>query len=184
QQPVKGSTTRNLTALAGNSVMQGTPDYLSPEQALDFHSADIRADIYSLGCTFYFLLIGQPPFPGGTLPEKLLKHHSVEPQLVTELRKDVPPEMAAVVKKMLAKRPPDRFQTPGEVARVLTMLMGSLKLPMPPGTGAGPAKRLPAPPMKRGSTLKVPGKDTPSSDVSSRDSGASKSKPKGVKSSV
>jgi serine/threonine protein kinase len=64
----------------GNDVLEwGTPDYLAPEQALNFHQADARADIYSLGCTLYFLLTGQPPFAGGTLAERLLKHQQTEP---------------------------------------------------------------------------------------------------------
>src|SRR5262249_18370628 len=74
KQRAGGSTTGNLTVLGGASLMQGTPDYMAPEQALDFHSADIRSDLYSLGCTLYFLLAGQPPFPEGSLAEKLIKH--------------------------------------------------------------------------------------------------------------
>ena len=69
----------------------GTPDYLAPEQAIDFHQADIRADIYSLGCTLYFLLAGRPPFPGGTLGEKLAKQIHAQPVPLEELRSDLPP---------------------------------------------------------------------------------------------
>src|SRR5262245_22541605 len=79
QQPAPGSPTGNLTVLGGAGVMQGTPEYMSPEQALDFHSADGRADLYSLGCTLYFLLAGQPPFSGGGLAEKLVKHQQAKP---------------------------------------------------------------------------------------------------------
>ena len=68
---------------AEQPAMMGTPDYMAPEQAIDFHTADIRADIYSLGCTFYYLLTGQPPFAGGTLAEKLLRHQQQEPRPVT-----------------------------------------------------------------------------------------------------
>lgn len=115
QQPIKGSKTANLTVLAGNSVMQGTPDYMSPEQAIDFHQADIRSDIYSLGCTLYFLLAGQPPFAGSNLAEKLMKHHQVDPE-VESIRPDLPAELVPVLRKMLAKKPADRYQTPGAVA--------------------------------------------------------------------
>jgi len=97
----------------------GTLDYLSPEQALNAHKADIRADIYSLGCTFYFLLAGQSPFPGGNATEKLLKHRFEEPVPVEHVRRDVPVPVAAVVRKMMAKEPGDRFQTPAEIAGLL-----------------------------------------------------------------
>src|SRR5262249_20275848 len=83
---VKGSGTLTLE----NAFMMGTADYLAPEQALDFHGTDIRADIYSLGCTFYYLLTGQPPFPGTTLAEKLVKHQQAEPAALEKYRKDVP----------------------------------------------------------------------------------------------
>ena len=85
REPPPGSPTRNLTQLTGMSVMQGTPDYMAPEQALDFGSADIRSDIYSLGCAFYFLLTGKPPF-SGTLAEKLIKHQQAPPPSIDEAR--------------------------------------------------------------------------------------------------
>ncbi len=66
--------------------VMGTPDYIAPEQALDSHTVDIRADLYCLGCTFYYLLTGRVPFPGGTLTEKLLKHQLDEPRPVEQLR--------------------------------------------------------------------------------------------------
>jgi WD40 repeat protein len=97
----------------------GTPDYIAPEQALDSHTVDIRSDLYSLGCTLYFLLTRQVPFPGGTLGEKLVKHQLKEPQPVEQLRPEVSPAVAAVLRKMMAKRPGDRYQTPAEVARAL-----------------------------------------------------------------
>jgi serine/threonine protein kinase len=102
-----------------NSVM-GTPDYLSPEQARDLHNTDIRSDLYSLGCTFYFLLTGSVPFPGGSTMEKLVRHGVQEPTPVEHLRLDVPQEIAAVVQRLMAKDPADRFQTPAELAAVLT----------------------------------------------------------------
>src|SRR5262249_6184905 len=97
----------------------GTIDYVAPEQAMNSHAADIRADLYSLGATFYFLLIGQVPFPGGTAMEKLSNLPMREPVPVEQLRKDVPAGVAAVVRKLMAKRPEDRCQTPAEVATLL-----------------------------------------------------------------
>jgi serine/threonine protein kinase len=117
---VKGSGT--LTP--EKAFMMGTADYLAPEQALDFHGTDIRADIYSLGCTFYYLLTGQPPFPGTTLAEKLVKHQQAEPPALEKYRKDVPAELTVVLRKMLAKAPADRYQTPAEVAAALSRAGG------------------------------------------------------------
>ncbi|MEZ6142496.1 MAG: protein kinase [Zavarzinella sp.] len=94
----------------------GTADYLAPEQALDSHTVDTRADIYSLGATLYFMLTGQPPFKEGTVAQKLLWHQSKEPVPASELRKDVPPAVEAILKKMMAKNPDDRYQTLQEVA--------------------------------------------------------------------
>lgn len=97
-------------------VVIGTPDYIAPEQALESHTVDIRADLYSLGCTFYHLLTGRVPFPTGTLLQKLNKHQNQEAPAVEALRPDVPPRVAAVIRKLLAKKPEDRYQTPAEVA--------------------------------------------------------------------
>ncbi|MBI2808467.1 MAG: serine/threonine protein kinase [Planctomycetes bacterium] len=94
----------------------GTADYLSPEQARDARAADIRSDIYSLGCTLYYLLTGQPPFPDGTLVQKLMQHQSAQPRPIAEFRADVPASVAAAVERMMAKHPDDRFQTPASVA--------------------------------------------------------------------
>ncbi|MGE3807069.1 MAG: hypothetical protein AB7K24_20590 [Gemmataceae bacterium] len=78
----------NFTSLVTprDAVMMGTPDFMAPEQALDFHTADIRADIYSLGCTLYYALTGQPPFPGGSMVQKLWRHQQAEPPDVRQLR--------------------------------------------------------------------------------------------------
>jgi serine/threonine-protein kinase len=111
------------------AVMLGTADYLAPEQALDFHRADIRSDIYSLGCTFYYLLTGQPPYPGGNLAQKVAKHLHAAAPAVEQVRLEVPAPVAAVVGKMLAKRPEDRYQTPAEVATALAPLCARLPGP-------------------------------------------------------
>ena len=88
----------------------------------DPHGADIRADLYSLGCTFYFLLTAQVPFPGGSLLSKLDKQRWHSPTALEHLRGDIPPAVARLVEKLMAKRPADRVQTPGELAAVLTAL--------------------------------------------------------------
>jgi serine/threonine protein kinase len=127
-------TTGTLTP--ENAMMLGTTDYMAPEQALDFHRADIRSDIYSLGCSFYYLLAGQPPFAGGTLAQKLLKHQQSEPPGLVTFRNDVPGDVVAVLRKLLAKQPQDRYQTPGQVAEALagSARSGPLRLspPLPP----------------------------------------------------
>ncbi len=94
----------------------GTADYLAPEQATDARNVDIRADIYSLGCTFYFLLAGQTPYPGGSALQKIYRHETAEPKPIEEPRPDATPDLAAIVRKMMAKKPADRYQTPGDVA--------------------------------------------------------------------
>jgi serine/threonine-protein kinase len=104
---------------AVGTLLVGTMDYMAPEQARDFHQADIRADIYSLGCAFYFLLTGHPPFPIGTFARKLLCHQKAEPRPVEEIRPDVPPWLPPILRRMMAKSPEDRFQTPAELAAVL-----------------------------------------------------------------
>src|SRR5262249_55919459 len=97
----------------------GTPDYLAPEQAQDAHRVDIRADVYSLGCTLYHLLAGQVPFPGDTALQKVYGHLYEPPTPLGALRPDLPARLAGVVERMMAKDPAGRFQTPGEVAGAL-----------------------------------------------------------------
>jgi serine/threonine protein kinase len=118
------SEAADLGATAGSHLTQigtlvGTPDYIAPEQILNPRRADIRADIYSLGGTFYFLLTARPPFVGGSLAEKLCWHQGAEPTPIEQLCPEVPTAVGAVLRKMLAKRPEDRYQTPGEVAIAL-----------------------------------------------------------------
>jgi serine/threonine protein kinase len=98
------------------SEMVGTADYLAPEQARDAASANIQSDIYSLGCTLYHLLAGHPPFPGGSLMQKLLKHQQTEPRSIRDLRPEVPEGLAAVLQKMMAKNIAERYRTPAMAA--------------------------------------------------------------------
>ena len=114
--PVPGESFSTLTQ--GGTVI-GTADYIAPEQLEDPHKADIRADLYSLGCTFYFVLTGQVPFPGGSLVSKLDKQRWQIPTSVDELRVEVPAAVAAVIRKLLAKKPADRYATPAELAHAL-----------------------------------------------------------------
>jgi serine/threonine protein kinase len=99
----------------------GTVDYLAPEQALGTSEFDHRADIYSLGCTLYYLLTGHPPFPEGTLPQRIVKHQTQEPRSILEERPDAPRELVAVCRKMMAKRPDERFQSAEEVSQTLAL---------------------------------------------------------------
>ncbi|MBY0456671.1 MAG: hypothetical protein K2V38_04985, partial [Gemmataceae bacterium] len=93
-----------------------TPDYMAPEQAKNSRSVDARADLYSLGCTLYYLLTGQPPFPSGGAIEKLVKHQTDQPAPLQALRPAVPTEVAEIVARLMAKRPDDRFPTAGAFA--------------------------------------------------------------------
>jgi serine/threonine-protein kinase len=102
----------------GNAIL-GTPDYIAPEQARDLHRADIRSDLYSLGCTLYFLLTGQPPFPGGSSLEKLVRHAVEDAAPIEKLRPEVPHPIAAMVRRLMAKDPALRFQTPADLSAAL-----------------------------------------------------------------
>ena len=97
--------------MTASGVTLGTFDYISPEQAKDPRDADLRSDIYSLGCTLYFMLTGSPPYPGGTMLQKLLSHGNAPPPDARILRPEVSDHMVAVIQKMLAKNPDERYQT-------------------------------------------------------------------------
>lgn len=115
----------NLTKLQNDHVVLGTADYLSPEQALKSDDLDIRSDIYSLGVTLYFLLAGRTPFADLTIAQKLLHHQFRDPPPLG----NVPPDLEAVVRTMMAKKPEDRYQTPGEFAKAVA---GWMKVTVPP----------------------------------------------------
>jgi serine/threonine-protein kinase len=99
--------------------IMGTPDFLAPEQAVDSRQVDIRADLYSLGCTLYFLLTARPPFGEFPLIKKLMMHQIAKPRPILELQPDIPRELEQVINKLMAKLPEGRFQTPQEVADAL-----------------------------------------------------------------
>jgi serine/threonine protein kinase len=121
-------------SLTNDGQMLGTPDYIAPEQISDARRADVRADIYSLGCTFYYLLTGKPPFEGTSLYDVLQAHHSRDALPVNLARPEVPVEVAALVAKMMAKEPGRRFQEPKEIAQALRPFFTS-------GGAGGPAPK-------------------------------------------
>jgi serine/threonine protein kinase len=105
-----------LAAMTNTGVVIGTVDYMAPEQALDSRNADGRSDIYSLGCTTYFLLTGQPPYQGDTVMQRLIAHREQQPpSLCDHSGVDISPAFDAVVQKMLAKQPAARYQTMDEL---------------------------------------------------------------------
>ncbi len=106
--------------LDNNENVLGTADYLAPEQALNSHSADTRADIYGLGCTLYYLLTGHPPFQDGTISERLLKHQVEEAPSIFNDRPDAPPTLVNICTRMMAKKAEDRYQTASDVVERLS----------------------------------------------------------------
>jgi len=108
----------NGAALQAERVL-GTVDYMAPEQGVLGPEMDQRADIYSLGCTLYYLLTGSPPFPEGTLPERILKHQTQDPPSILVKRPGAPRDLVKICEKMMAKNPADRFQSAAEVSQLL-----------------------------------------------------------------
>jgi serine/threonine-protein kinase len=128
---------------AAGRVIMGTPDFLSPEQGAG-EDVDIRSDLYSLGCTFYFLLTGQVPFPGGTSQDKLDRHKNEEPELVEQGRPEIPAAVASIVRRLMAKYPPHRFQTPADVAAAIAPFAASQAAPWDSATHAASSAAEPA----------------------------------------
>ncbi|MCS6863803.1 MAG: protein kinase [Gemmataceae bacterium] len=124
--------TDQLTIKYDDKIVLGTADYVAPEQIANSHQVDIRADIYALGGTFYFLLAGHPPFPSGSVSQKLLWHRTKEPTPIQQIRPEVCDGLAAVINKMLCKDPLHRYQTPAEVRDALEpYLTQPVPLPAP-----------------------------------------------------
>ncbi|HEY1065530.1 MAG TPA: serine/threonine-protein kinase, partial [Pirellulales bacterium] len=118
---VDGSMTRT-----SEQAVLGTADYLAPEQAIDSHNVDCRADVYSLGCTLYFLLTGHPPFPRGSLAQRMLMHQMSEPAPIYEDRPNAPAGLVAICQKMMSKKPGDRYCSAEEVSAALTQWLSNL----------------------------------------------------------
>ncbi len=127
-----GALGRLAEDLTAAQQVMGTASYMAPEQGSDSHQVDVRADIYSLGCTLYKLLAGRPPFGGAeyrTPPDQMMAHRTKPVEPIGKLRPEVLPELGAVVQRMLAKNPADRFATPAEVARAVVGFTTGCDLP-------------------------------------------------------
>jgi eukaryotic-like serine/threonine-protein kinase len=107
------------TALTSEGIVLGTPDYMAPEQARDARSADIRADIYSLGCVLYQALAGRPPFTERNLLTLMIRHATEDPQPLAELNPAVPPGLQKIIGRMMAKEADERYPTPALAAEAL-----------------------------------------------------------------
>lgn len=143
-------TMEGVPDLTTSGMTLGTFDYISPEQARDPRAADVRSDLYSLGCTMFFMLTGRPPFSEGTLVQKLLQHQQSAPPSVAEDRPDVPPGLEAIVARLLEKNPDDRYQRPAALVADLADLAGTLgvdlevdRAAVTAGAAAGPRPRRP-----------------------------------------
>jgi serine/threonine protein kinase len=136
------ATGEALSRITQEGLLVGTPDFVAPEQARNPSTVDIRADLYSLGCTLFYLLTAQVPYPEGTPTEKLLRH-SIDPiPDVRTLRPEVPSSVAALIGKLMAKQPGDRYPTPAALAAALEKLDPESGAPQRSG-----AHRPPAPPI-------------------------------------
>lgn len=111
--------TDQLTMKFDEGNVLGTADYISPEQALDVSAADIRSDIYGLGCTYYFMLAGKAPFHNGSVAQKLVWHQTKYPDHIHLVRPEVPEEINEIIFKMIAKKPDDRYREPMDVVNAL-----------------------------------------------------------------
>ena len=115
----------------------GSFDYISPEQARDPRDVDVRGDLYSLGCTIFHMLAGRPPFPDGTVLQKLLQHQEEPPPDLLGINPAVPPALAAIVARLMEKDRERRYQTPEALARDLDGFAGSIGLATPREFGLG-----------------------------------------------
>jgi serine/threonine-protein kinase len=110
-----------------NDKVLGTADYLAPEQAINSHTVDSRADIYGLGCTMYFLLTGHPPFPDGSISSRIIKHQNTMPQDIRIDRPDCPGQLDGICVKMMQKDPKFRYQDCNQVAQALEAWLAKYK---------------------------------------------------------
>jgi serine/threonine protein kinase len=128
---VQGEVPAEREVIGGRGYVVGTMDYIAPEQTENAVKVDSRSDIYALGCTLYFALTGQPPYPGGTALEKIQRHREEDPVPVPQLNAAVPPAFIGLLRKMMAKDPEQRFATAAEVQeRLLPWASGDVVLPL------------------------------------------------------
>ena len=142
--------------LTQSGMTLGTFDYISPEQARDPRDVDVRGDLYSLGCTLYHMLSGRPPFPDGTVLQKLLQHQEEQPLDIRKLNPAVPDDLAAILAKLMAKDRDRRYQTPEQLVRDLLTVAGSLGLRSLNPEGRGWMAPSPPPSWARHAVLGLP----------------------------
>jgi serine/threonine protein kinase len=121
-----------LGELTNEGVLLGSPSYMAPEQARNAHAADIRSDLYSLGCVFYEMLTRQVPFPDTSMVRQMVRHATEPPKPVRELNPAVPEAIQGVLDRLLAKDPAQRYATANQAARALKELLPQLREPAPP----------------------------------------------------
>jgi serine/threonine protein kinase len=130
-----------------SGVTLGTFDYISPEQALDPRRADVRSDIYSLGCAFYHALTGRPPVPEGTAAKKLHAHQHLDPLDPRAINPAIPDELAAVLSGMMAKNPVERYQTPFDLIAHLKGAAERMMVPLDFAASDSAVQAVPASPV-------------------------------------
>ncbi|GIW79621.1 MAG: hypothetical protein KatS3mg105_1428 [Gemmatales bacterium] len=116
---IQGEIAEDRTIVGGKGYVVGTMDYIAPEQAEDALNVDGRADLYSMGCSLYYVLTGQPPFPGGNALQKIMKHYFEEPTPATQINASIPEAFNRIVQKLMMKKRDQRYQTAAEVRRDL-----------------------------------------------------------------
>ena len=146
QESLEDDDPNPATPLTRAGALLGTPDFISPEQARDARSVDIRADLYSLGCTFYYILTGRPPFPGGNDVQKLIKHQSEKPYPIEELRPHIPSVVIGFVDKLMAKKADDRYQTPAQLADAIADFLATTMPAQTPPRGTMATEMMIGPP--------------------------------------
>jgi serine/threonine protein kinase len=127
---IEGEDVADVRVVGGKGYIVGTMDYIAPEQTANSAAVDRRADIYSLGCTLYFAIIGRPPFPGGTSKEKMERQRRQEPESLLDLKPTLPVAFVLLIRRLMAKDPADRPPTAAEVGRLLRPWANDAELPL------------------------------------------------------